>query len=129
VRFDGALVLRPRHVGARNGRALALQDLGRIADAEAELRAALAIDPDAATTHSNLGNLYFRRGDLERARGEYRAAIRLDPEHADAHNNLGSVYFRLGDRAAAEAEYREALRWNPASDGARRNLAIVLGER
>ena len=127
VRFERALVLRPRHVAARNGRALALQDLGRVAEAEAELRAALVLDPDDATTHSNLGNLYFRRDELVRARDEYLAAVRLDPEHADAHNNLGSVYFRLGDRAAAEAEYRTALRLNPASEGARRNLAIVLG--
>ncbi len=126
--FDRALVLKPRHVAARNGRALALQDLGRVDEAESTLQAALVLDPDDATTRSNLGNLYFRRGDLERARAQYLAAVRLDPEHADAHNNLGSVYFRLGDRAGAEAEYRTALRLNPASEGARRNLAIVLGE-
>ncbi|MEO7438216.1 MAG: tetratricopeptide repeat protein, partial [Candidatus Binatia bacterium] len=125
---ERALVLKPRHVAARNGRALALQDLGRVDEAEAELQAALALDPDAATTRSNLGNLYFRRRDLARAREQYLAAVRLDPEHADAHNNLGSVYFRLGDRVRAEAEYRMALRLNPASEGARRNLAIVLGE-
>jgi len=126
--FERALVLKPRHVVARNGRALALQDLGRVDEAEAELHAALALDPEAATTRSNLGNLSFRRGDLARAREHYLAAVRLDPDHADAHNNLGSVYFRLGDRAGAEAEYRTALRLNPASEGARRNLAIVLGE-
>jgi protein O-mannosyl-transferase len=126
--FERALELKPRHVAARNGRALALQDLGRVDEAEAELHAALALDAAAATTRSNLGNLYFRRGDLTRAREQYLAAVRLDPEHADAHNNLGSVYFRLGDHAGAEAEYRMALRLNPASEGARRNLAIVLGD-
>ncbi len=125
--FDRALALAPGHVGAHNGRALALQDLGRVDEAERELEAALALAPDAATTRSNLGNLYFRRGDVARARDAYLAAIRLDPDHSDAHNNLGSAYFRLGERALAEREYREALRLDPSSAGAARNLAIVLG--
>jgi len=126
--YDRALVLAPRQIAARNGRALALQGLGRVEEAERELAAALAIDPAAATTRSNLGNLYFRRGELERARDQYVAAIRLDPDHADAHNNLGSTYFRLGERALAEREYRTALRLDPHSAGAQRNLAIVRGE-
>lgn len=125
--FDRALALRPSHVGARNGRALALQSLGRVDDAERELEAALALAPDVATTHSNLGNLFFRRDDVDRARDEYETAVRLDPGHADAHNNLGSAYFRLGDRARAIAEYREALRLNPKSADAEHNLAVALG--
>lgn len=125
--FDRALALRPAHVGARNGRALALQQLGRVDEAERELEAALAIAPDVATTHSNLGNLLFRRDEVDRARDEYETAVRLDPAHADAHNNLGSAYFRLGDRTRAAAEYREALRLNPKSADAAHNLAVVLG--
>jgi Flp pilus assembly protein TadD len=125
--FERAIALRPDHVAARNGRALALQALGRNDEAERELETARAIDPTFATTHSNLGNLYFRRDEIERARDAYLAALRLDPEHADAHNNLGSAYFRLGDRERAAHEYREALRLDPLSAGAQRNLAIVLG--
>lgn len=125
--FDAALALQPNHVAARNGRALVLQTLGRVDEAERELVTALAIDPAAATTHSNLGNLYFRRDDVARARDAYREAVRLDPDHADAHNNLGSAYYRLGERLLAEREYRTALRLDPRSAGARRNLAIVLG--
>lgn len=125
--FERALVLQPRHVAARNGRALALQGVGRIEEAERELATALAMDPNAATTHSNLGNLYFRRNDFARARDAYLIAVRLDPDHADAHNNLGSAYFLLGERDLAEREYRAALRLDPQSADARRNLAIVLG--
>lgn len=125
--FDAALALQSNHVAARNGRALALQAAGRVDEAERELATALAIDPAAATTHSNLGNLYFRRDEVARARDAYLAAVRLDPDHADAHNNLGSAYFRLGERALAEREYRTALRLDPRSAGAQRNLAIVLG--
>ena len=126
--YDRALALQPRHVAARNGRALALQGLGRVEEAEHELTAALAIAPDAATTHSNLGNLYFRRDEIEPARDQYLLAVRLDPDHADAHNNLGSAYFRLGERDLAEREYGTALRLDPHSAGAQRNLAIVHGE-
>ncbi len=125
--FERALALRPEHVAARNGRALALQAVGRTDEAERELAAALALDPAAATTHSNLGNLYFRRNELARARDAYLTAVRLDPDHADAHNNLGSAYYRLGERALAEREYRTALRLDPRSAGAQRNLAILLG--
>jgi Tfp pilus assembly protein PilF len=125
--FEGALAIRPRHVAALNGRALALQGVGRLEEAERELATALALDPASATTHSNLGNLYFRRNEYDRARDEYEIAVRLDPDHADAHNNLGSAYFLLGDRGSAEREYRSALRLDPESAGAKRNLAIVLG--
>jgi tetratricopeptide (TPR) repeat protein len=125
--FDAALALRPRHVAARNGRALALQALGRVDEAERELEAALAIDPASATTLSNLGNLYFRRNDVARARDRYLAAVRLDPDHADAHNNLGSAHFLLGERGLAERAYRRALALDPGSVDARRNLALVLG--
>jgi hypothetical protein len=40
---------------------------------------ALTYAPDSATTHSNLGNLYFRRDEIARARDAYLAAVRLDP--------------------------------------------------
>jgi Flp pilus assembly protein TadD len=125
--FDRALALNPRHVSALNGRALTLQQLGRVGEAEQALAAALMLAPDSAVTHSNLGNLYFRRDELERAREQYLVAVRLDPDYADAHNNLGSTYFRLGERGLAEGEYRTALRLNPRVEGARRNLAVVSG--
>ena len=123
--YEHALTANPRHVSALNGRALALQRLGRSEDAERALLKAVAIAPESAVTHSNLGNVYFRRDELARARDEYVAAVRLDPDYADAHNNLGSAYFRLGQSDLAAEEYRRALQLNPRLEDARRNLAVV----
>ncbi|MBM9595392.1 tetratricopeptide repeat protein [Roseitranquillus sediminis] len=43
--FERALEVERLHAAARAGRALALMDLGRMRDAQAELRAALALNP------------------------------------------------------------------------------------
>ncbi len=45
VDLDRALALSPRHVGAQSGRALTLMNLGRIAEARVQLRAALENNP------------------------------------------------------------------------------------
>ena len=80
-------------------------------------------------THNNLGNVFFRDGDLVRAAAEYQRALVLDPDFADAHNNLGSAYFRLGQPERAEAEYRAALQLKPGSEEIRRNLAVIRERR
>lgn len=45
VDLDRALELSPRHVGAQSGRALTLMNLGRLAEARTQLRAALENNP------------------------------------------------------------------------------------
>ena len=52
-------------------------------------------------THSNLGILLKKKGDLAGAEAAYRRVIEIDPEHAEAHSNLGSLLKMKADTLEA----------------------------
>ena len=57
---------------------------------EACCRKAIALKPDFAEAHYNLGNTLQQLGRLDDAEANYRRAIALKPDIAEAHNNLGN---------------------------------------
>jgi tetratricopeptide (TPR) repeat protein len=76
----------------------------QIAEAEAEFKTALELDPDYAATMANLGALYGRTGRLQEAVAILERAIVKDPENLEAWVNLGAARGRLGrSREAIEA--------------------------
>lgn len=90
---------------------------------EAQLEA-----PDAPQLHYNLGNVLFRKGELEKARDEYSRALAsadpgLDPR---AIYNLGNTFFSRQEYKDAVAAYQRALRLDPSDPDAKRNLELAL---
>jgi tetratricopeptide (TPR) repeat protein/DNA-binding beta-propeller fold protein YncE len=76
--------------------------------AQAEFDAILAQDPRHAAAANNRGNLYFARGDFERALEAYRFAEELDPADGGIRLNAALAYYRLGKLPEARGKYREA---------------------
>ena len=70
---------------------------------------ALALRPDYALAHNNLGAILFQRGQLDAAGVHLREAVRLDPKNADALDNLGRLDRRLGDARSARQHFEQAL--------------------
>jgi len=68
------------------------------------LEDAVALDPQFADAHLELGALYAEQAKYSDAIPEYRRAIAINPDLAAAHYRLAQVYARTGDRAAAETE-------------------------
>jgi tetratricopeptide (TPR) repeat protein len=68
-----------------------LQELGRLDEAEASHRQAIALKPDYAEAHSNLGNTLKELGKLDEAEASYGQAIALKPDLAEAHHNLANT--------------------------------------
>jgi tetratricopeptide (TPR) repeat protein len=100
---------------------------GRQTDAIAEYRAALRIDPDSATVHFNLGNVFQTMGRLEDALAEYQASLRIDPDTAEVHYELAYALARMpGHLAQAIAECREMLRIRPNDEPGRQLMASLL---
>jgi tetratricopeptide (TPR) repeat protein len=95
------------------------------AGAEAAYRSALAIDPDRADTHVNLGRLLHERGDPAAAAEEYRHALRARPEDATAAFNLGVALEDLGRDLDAIDAYEKATALDPGHADAFFNLAGV----
>lgn len=110
---------------ARLNLAMALRDAGRAAEAEAQLRAALAANPGYRAAHANLGNLLAAAGRLDEAEAELRAAWERKETAATALG-LGNVAMRRGDAAGAERWYGEARDRGDDGVGVRFNLAKAL---
>lgn len=77
----------------------------------AAFEAAIAIDPQLAISHFNLGAVYRAKGYsyLDPAVDAYQHAIRLDPTYAEAYQNLGVALFKLGKLPASRQAFDNAL--------------------
>ena len=73
---------------------------------------------ELAKAHYNMGNIYFERGEYQRAVVEYYQAVDLMPNDPDTHYNLAFVSGEyLGDQEAALKHYQWYLYLKPdASD-------------
>ncbi len=101
-----------------------LTDLGRIDEAEATLKQALALGDDAVGFH-NLGVVLEQRGRLGEAEASYRRAVALGPGLASARNNLGALIASRGQFDEAARHLLESIRLDPTAPNAYANLAAV----
>jgi len=77
---------------------------GKLDEAVAEFRQALALQPDAANTLWNLGAALAARGALQEAETYLRRSVELDPANTQARNDLAVTLARLGRTAEAQRE-------------------------
>jgi serine/threonine protein kinase/tetratricopeptide (TPR) repeat protein len=89
-------------------------------------RAALAVRPDAATAHYNLGVVLQSERPFDEAIACYQRAIALDPKYAAAHNNLGLLYEEQNKLAEASTCYRNAIAADANSAMAHLNLGSLF---
>jgi tetratricopeptide (TPR) repeat protein len=68
----------------------------RYAAAAAEYERVLAAGLESCNLYFNLGNAYFKAGDVARARLNYERARRLIPRDPDLHANLGYASAQIG---------------------------------
>ncbi len=106
----------------------ALRDRGRLVEAEASYRRAVAIKPDYAEAHNNLGNILQRQGRSNEAEASFRRVLAIRPNFALAHNNLGNILRQQGRTNEAEASYRRALALKPDFVLAHNNLGTTLSD-
>src|SRR5262249_25516642 len=95
-------------------------DLERALDA---YRQAVALAPDHADAHLNLGRLLHESGRVSEAEARYRRALEARPDDATAAFNLGVALEDLRRPHVAAAAYERALASDPACADAHFNLA------
>jgi tetratricopeptide (TPR) repeat protein len=95
----------------------------------AQLREALARDPDYFDATLRLGVELFRQGAVEEALPLLARAAALGPDVAEAHNNYGVALAAAGKAEAAQRAFERALELVPGYEEARLNLARVLEDR
>jgi tetratricopeptide (TPR) repeat protein len=89
------------------------QRSGDFAGAERDYRAALALAPNFAELHMNLGLVYQLQQRLPDAMVEFRRALVIKPALAGANFFLGVDYCRAGKGAEAIPYLRSALKSQP----------------
>ena len=90
---------------------LALQSIGQLEAAMAEIREALRLQPENANIRNNLGTALRDLGRHEEAEDIWRDVLARDPQNAPAHFNLGTMMLAKGDFAAGwpEFEWRDRV--------------------
>src|SRR5437016_4534725 len=95
----------------------------------------LAITPDNDTAHNNLGYLFLRRGELDRAISHFETALKIRSGNTSAHYNLGgalientlaSALARKGRLSEAIGHYEKAMKLRPDYGDPYFNLGSVL---
>lgn len=99
---------------------------GRDDLAEVYYERCLALEDGFAAVHTNLGNLYFRRGDNASARRAYERALELEPDQTEARYNLGNLLDEEGEIELAIAELRRVVARDPDFADAHFNLGVIL---
>ena len=79
-----------------------------------------------AAAHTNLGNIYYRRGQLSEARRSYERALELDPEQTEARYNLANLLDDSGETELAISELRRVVNRSPEFADAHFNLGVIL---
>ena len=81
--------------------------------------------PSSHQNHNNLGDMYARHGDYQKAEEHFLKAIELKPNYADAYHNLANIYHQVGRDDLAEEYYQKALEFNPQLWQSHQNLAAL----
>ncbi len=97
---------------ARNLKGECLLSLGRLDEAEAELRLALSMDDQLSDAWYNLALLFEERGDGSRALEAYETRLEMAPRDFRSHFNVAKLYGAMGDPARMEASFRAAIEHN-----------------
>jgi tetratricopeptide (TPR) repeat protein len=125
AQLDRALALNPNYVEALVHRALVLNELGRAAEAQEDLRRATAVSSEMrqglpghvaaklANQHAALGDAYAEAGSWREAIEQYHAALGLGPEYHDLRYRLGRYLLQAGRALEAREQFEVIVRTRP----------------
>lgn len=100
----------------------------RIATAQEMYEKALAIKPHDEKARCNLGSLYKRQNNFERAMTEYLEVLDHNPKSSLAHYNLAILFATQKIYREAIHEFEQAVKYDPDGDigeRSRDNIKII----
>jgi len=86
-------------------------------------------DNPSARLHTELGSLYFARGQHAIALQELRIALAADGKYAPAYNILALVHAELREDAQADGHFKRSLELSPNYSEAHNNYGVFLCQR
>jgi len=98
----------------------------RLEEAVGCFRQAVALNPQYAEGHSNLGNALRTQGRTKEAIASLEKAIGIKPDYPEAHHNLGLALMQAGRLDEALARLQRAVELKPEFAEAHNSLAVAL---
>ena len=121
-----AIALKPTFADARAWLGLSLLNIGRVSEATASLREAVALDPDSVNAHQGLARaLWMGEGHVDEAIQELRRAVALNAEAGYSHLQLAFLEALNGELDAAEASARRAVALQEQALSGTQGLLII----
>jgi len=126
VLYDQILRADPAHSDALHLSGVIQLQRGRHAEAVQRIQQAVALQPNSAVFHNNLGSAHLELGETTEAVKCFEQACQLDQGYGDAWYNLGNALRSQGRLDEAVAAYQQALKLDPQSLGTLTNLGATL---
>ncbi len=123
--FESAIEIESKAV-YYNHEAVSLIKLDRYEEAINELDAAIQLQPDVSTFHSNKANALRLWGRLEKAIEEENIAIKLDPTDPLAHIDMGRSLSSLKRYDEAITEFDIGMQIDPTNSGVHNSKGMAL---
>ena len=122
--YERILALNPDLAEIQGRLGYLLGSAGRLAEAEAAYRHAVAVQPRNVAMRSNLALALARQGEFDAAATQLQAVLAQRPGDFRAHYYLATLHLETGDLAQAEKHGTAATQVDPqAADG-----WLLLGE-
>ena len=119
----------PAFAPARTNLGQMLLDRGLAEEALTHCREAVALKPDVAAFHHNLGNALRALNRLVDAKSSYLEALRLEPDLAQSHAQMGMILQREGKLDDALHWLKRAVELDPNDASFWESLAELHAER
>ncbi len=119
---------RPDDPRPRTAYGSALARMGRLADAEVQLQAAVALAPDDPVALVRLGSVLASQNKVDAAIPHLEHTLRVRPEDVDAHRYLGEIYAMRRQDALAVVHYERVHAAYPDDPMMAARLASILAD-
>jgi len=128
--YDTCLELEPNSLIALQNKSVILRQRKAYAEAVRYSEQAVAINPDLANVHQNLGSAYAALGQADKAIDAFQRAVDLEPLNATHHHWLNLLIWSEGREEFLDS-YRQTLEQNPDAHELRGELIhkLNLAER
>jgi len=113
LNYRRVLDLAPDWIEAHINLGVALYQMGKTEEAQAEFLSAVQLEPLNGIAQYNLGCVLEEQGEIEEAIKHLTRAARAMPAHPDVHFNLALAYEKRGDIKLARDEWTLYLRYAP----------------
>jgi tetratricopeptide (TPR) repeat protein len=113
--FESALALNKSHEVTLAGYAVTLQELGETAKAISILESLTAQHPESDRHWFNLGSIYQRQQNVNKASQAYLEALKINPKHQPSQFNLATLYHQNKSHQEAWVYYERCIETDPGT--------------